>query len=134
MSVCYVVANKILDYNFGKTAHTPPTTYYVGLSTTTINIGGTGATEPVGGAYARVAVTNNKTNFTVAALGSLKNDVSISFVESTSAWGTITYVFLADALTAGNIYFYEALSAPKTVQSATTVLFAAAGLTFTMTN
>jgi len=134
MSVCYVVANKILDYNFGKTAHTPPTTYYVGLSTTVVNINGTGNTEPSGGSYARVAITNNKTTFTTAATGTLKNDISISFPESSGAWGTITYVFISDAPTGGNIYFFEALPSAKTVQTATTVLFVAAALTFSMTN
>ena len=134
MSVTHTSANKILDYNLGKTSHTPPTTYYVGLSTTTIAIDGTGETEPSTGAYARVAVTNNKTNFTTASLGSLTNDTAISFVESTLAWGTITYVFLADNLTAGDIYFFEALPSPKTVQADTTVLFAIAALTFSMTN
>lgn len=134
MSITYTSANKILDYNFGATSYTAPTTYYVGLSTSAIAIAGTGATEPSGGAYARVAVTNNKTNFTTAALGALTNDVAITFVESTASWGTITYVFLADALTAGNIYYYEALPVAKTVQSATIVTFAAGGLTLSMTN
>jgi len=134
MSVCYISANKILDNNLGATANTPPGTYYVGLSTTTVLIDGTGETEPSGGSYARVAITNNKTTFTTAASGELTNDINISFTESTDAWGTITYVFLADALSGGNIYFFEALPASKTVQTATTVVFAASAMTFSMTN
>ena len=134
MSVCYIVANKILDNNLGATANTPPGTYYVGLSTTTIDIDGTGETEPAGGSYARVAITNNKTTFTSAASGELTNDINITFAESTDAWGTITYVFLADALSGGNIYFFEALPSSKVVQTATTVVFAATAMTFSMTN
>ena len=134
MSITYTSANKILDYNFGATAYTPPATYYVGLSTTTIAIDGTGATEPVGGAYAREAVVNTKTNFAVAALGALTNATAIEFTESSTSWGTITYVFLADALTAGNIYYFEVLPVPKTVQTATTVLFSIGALTFSMSN
>jgi len=135
MSVCYIVANKILDNNLGATANTPPGTYYVGLSTSTVLIDGTGETEPSGGSYARIAVTNNKTSFTTAANGELTNDINITFTESTDAWGDITYVFLADAASAaGNIYFFEALPATKTVQTATTVVFAAAAMTFSMTN
>lgn len=133
MSQTYFAGNKILDYNLGATSYTPPATYYLGLSTTTIAVDGTGATEPSGGAYARVAITNNKSNFAVAALSSLTNATAITFVESTLSWGTITYIFLADALTSGNIYYYEALSMPKTVQSATTVYFSIGSLTFNMT-
>jgi len=132
--ITYTSANKILDLNFGSTAYTPPSPYYVGLSISTINIDGSGATEPTGGAYARVAVTNNKTNFTVAASGALSNATAIQFVESTLAWGTITYVFIADALTSGNIYYYEQLPVAKTVQTATTVLFSIGALLFSMTN
>ena len=132
--ITYHSANKILDLNFGATSYTPPSTLYVGLSTTTINIDGTGATEPSGGAYARVAVTNTKSNFTSASNAVLTNSNAITFAESTASWGTITYVFLADALTGGNIWFYEALPVPKTVQTATTVLFSAGSLTLSMTN
>ena len=134
MSITYTSANKILDYNFGATSYVVPATYYVGLSTSVIGIDGTGETEPVGGAYARVAVTNNKTNFAVAALGALTNATAITFVESTTSWGTITYVFLADAISGGNIYYFEALPVAKTVQTATTVLFSIGALTFSMSN
>ena len=134
MSVCYIAANKILDNNLGGTANTPPANYYVGLSTTAILIGGTGKTEPSIGSYARVAIANNKTTFTTAANGALTNGINITFTESTDSWGTITYVFLADALSGGNIYFFEALPSSKIVQTATTVIFAASAMTFSMTN
>jgi len=132
--ITYYSANRILDLNFGATSYVVPSTLYVGLSTSTIGIDGTGATEPSSGAYARVAVTNNKTNFGTASNGALTNSVAITYTESTASWGTITYVFIADALTGGNIWFYEALPVPKTVQTATTVLFSASSLTLSMTN
>ncbi len=134
MSIAYYASNQILDRLFGATAYNSPATWYVGLSTTTINSDGTGATEPVAGAYARVAVTNNKSNFSVAANGSLSNAAVVQFVESTASWGTITYVFLSDALTSGNIWVYDVLSTAKTVQSYTTVLFSIGAMVFSMTN
>jgi len=134
MSVTYLSAGKVLDFNFGATSYTPPGTLYMGVSTSVIQPDGSGYTEPVGGAYARVAVTNNKTNFTVASNGTLSNATAITFVESTAAWGTITYAFLADALTAGNVYWFEALPTPKAVASATTVLFSIGSLVISMTN
>lgn len=134
MAVTFYSANRVLDYNFGNTSYSPPATYYFGLSTTTINIDGTGATEPSGGSYARVALTNNKTNWGNASNASLTNSTAVQFTESTASWGTITYVFLNDASTSGNIYWFDALSPARTVASATTVLFAIGAVTVQMTN
>jgi len=134
MSVCYIVANKILDNNLGDVANVICGSYYVGLSTTTVLIDGTGETEPVGGAYARVGIANDKDTFSAASSGSLVNDIDIEFAESTDAWGTITYVFLADAISGGNIYFFEELPASKIVQDDTIVKFAASAMTFSMNN
>lgn len=134
MSVTYTSANKVLDYNFGGTTYSVPTTLYFGLSTTAINIDGTGATEPSGGSYARVSFTNNKTNWGVASTGALTNSTAITFPESTASWGTITHVFLADASTAGNIWWFDALSPTRTVATATTVLFAIGAVTVQMNN
>lgn len=134
--ITYLASNKILDYLFGGTSFTNLSTFYVGLSTTTIGADGTGCTEPSSGAYARVAVANNKTTFGVASNGSLTNLITISFAESTAAWGTITYVFLAAAGTSGvnDIWYFEALPTPKAVASATTVSFTPSSMTISMTN
>ena len=107
---------------------------YFGLSTTTIQIDGTGATEPSGGAYARVALTNDKTNWGTASNASLTNSAAVTFVESTASWGTITNVLIADALTTGNIWFFDTLSPSRSVASATTVLFAIGAITVSMSN
>ena len=134
MSITYYSANRILDRNFGSTAYTPPATMYFGLSTTPVQIDGTGATEPSGGSYARVAFTNDKTNWGVSSNGVLTNLVALQFTESTASWGTITYVFIADALSAGNIWYFDALSPSRSVQISTTVLFAIGAITMTMNN
>jgi hypothetical protein len=134
MAITYYSANRILDYNFGGTSYSVPSSFYFCLSTTTINIDGSGATEPSGGAYARVALTNNKTNWGNASNAVLTNSTAVQFAESTSSWGTITYVFLSDASSAGNVWYYDALSPARTVASATTVLFAIGAITVQMTN
>lgn len=134
MSVCYIVADKILDKNLGGVTNTISGSYYVGLSTTAVLIDGTGETEPAGGAYARVEIANDKDTFTASSSGSLANAIDIEFTESTDSWGTITHVFLADALSSGNIYFFEELPSSKIVQSDTIVKFEAAAMTFSMTN
>jgi hypothetical protein len=136
MSYTNLARNQIGDYLFGGTAFSNLGTFYLGLSTTTILSDGTGATEPVAGAYARVALANNKTTFSVASAGSLTNLITISFAESTASWGTITHVFLAAAGTSGvnDIWYYEALPTPKAVASQTTVSFSPSALTVSMSN
>jgi len=133
MTTTYYQANRILDRNFGATSFTIPSTLYFGLSTTAISADGTGATEPSTGSYARASAANNKTTWGNAASGSLTNLISISFPESTASWGTITYVFISDAASAGNMLYYAVLSPSRTVQTSTTVLFAASAITVTMT-
>lgn len=134
MAITYFSANKLLDYNFGQTSYSVPTSLYFCLSTTSINIDGTGATEVSGGSYARVSLVNNKTNWGTASNASLTNSTAIQFPESTASWGTITTVFISDASSAGNIWWYDTLSPSRTVASATTVLFAIGAVTVQMTN
>lgn len=124
MAITTYQANRLNNYLFGATSFTPNGTYYIGLSTTAINAAGAGVTEPTGGGYKRVAVTNNKTNFTDSTGGIVQNKVQFEFPESTTAWGTITHVFISDGLTGGNILYYDALTTPRTVQTATILLFA----------
>lgn len=134
MAITYYSANRVLDFNFGNTSYTVPATYYFGLSTTTISIDGTGATEPSGGSYARVALTNNKTNFGNASNASLSNLAAVQFPESTASWGTITYVGVWDASTSGNLWWFDALSPARSVATATTVLIAIGAMTISMSN
>jgi len=137
MSISENASNKVLDRLFGQTTLTPPTTYYVGLSTNALTFSGSITGEPSGGAYARVAVTNNKTNWANAASGILANLTSVTFTESTASWGTITHVFLASSLAgtaASDLWFYEALTASRAVADTTTVLFDVGGIEMQMDN
>ena len=134
MAITYYSANRVLDKNFGGTAYSEPATYYFGLSTTTIQIDGTGATEPAGGAYARVALTNNKTNWGTASNAALTNSTAVTFPESSGSWGTITYVGMWDASTAGNIWWFDVLTPARAVASTTTVLFSIGSITVSMSN
>lgn len=114
-----------------------PATLYFGLSTTTVAIDGTGITEPASAnGYARVAVTNNGTNFTVTTIATgsgggaqVQNATPISFPQSSASWGTVTYWFASDASTGGNIVAYGALSSSQTIGASNTVSFAANALT-----
>lgn len=134
MSVTDLQANRLLDQSFGSVSWSVPATLYFGLSTTPINDDGTGETEPVGGSYARASAANNKTTWGNASGATLSNDIEISFDESSGSWGTVTYVFIADALSGGNILYFDALSPSRSVQSLTTVLFAIGSIDISMVN
>jgi hypothetical protein len=126
---------KVLSALLGGASLGAPATWYVGLSTTTIT-NAAGPTEPSGGAYARVAVTNNTTNFP-AATGNTpatsSNGTTITFPASTASWGTVTYAFLADASSGGNVWFFGALTSSVNVNAAGfTLSFAANALSITL--
>lgn len=127
---------KLLDHVLGGVAYTPPATVYVGLATAAITDATTGTTvtEPTGGAYARVAVTNNATNWPAASgtTATKKNGTEIAFPEATAGWGTVTYFFIADAATEGNILMWGSLSASKTVDSGDLPRFNTDSLTVTL--
>jgi len=109
-------ALQVLKRLFGAVAYTEPTVLYFGVSTTEVNIDGTGRTEPTDPAYARVAVDNNSASFSDFVTGvGRKNIIDIEFPTATVSQGTITYLFIADALTVGNIMYYAELLVPKVV-------------------
>jgi hypothetical protein len=124
--------NIVLDHVFGKTTFTAGANLYVGLSTTTITDAGGNITEPSGGAYARVTIANNKTTWTTASGGSISNAITITFASATSAWGTVTDMFISDSSSAGNIYVYDDLTTSKAVTSGDTVQFNPGDLTINL--
>lgn len=124
--------NELLDHAFGAALFTPAGTLYVGLSTTAINDAGGNITEPSGNNYARVAVTNNATNFPAASGGAKSNGLAITFPQASGAWGTVTHFFISDAPSGGNIYCWGALTASKEVTTGDTLSFAVGDLDITL--
>jgi hypothetical protein len=127
--------NALLGHVFGKTVYTAPVTLYFGLSSTTIADAGTGITEPSTGAYARVAVTNNTTNFPAPVGGSLSNGTAVTFPQASASWlagANMVDFFIADAASSGNILAYGTLTTPKSVTTGDQLIFPIASLTFTL--
>lgn len=126
---------KVLDEVFGATAFTAPATVYIGLWTSALSDSATGsaAGEVSGGAYARVSVTNNKTNWTTASAGALSNATVVTFPAATASWGTVTHVGIADAATAGNMLAWADLTTSKTIGSGDTAQFAVGDIDVTLT-
>ena len=124
--------NASLDATFGSGT---PATLYLAVSTTTPNKDGTGFTEPVGNGYARVAITNNTTNFpaatTVGGQGQIQIATVQTFPTATGDWGSCTYVGVFDAPTGGNLRWMAQMSVAKSPTSGDALQFAANTLTVT---
>lgn len=125
--------NRVLDSRYGGGGnYVPPATVYLALFTSMPTVS-TGGTEASGGSYARVAVTNNNTNFPNSVAGVKSNGVAFTFVQATAGWGSIVGFGFFDALVAGNLQDFAPLNTPKTVQNGDTPSFAPGQLTFTET-
>ena len=111
--------NLVADNVFRKdTSPAIPTTYYVGLSTTTPAEDGTGVTEPTKAAgYKRVAASN----LSPAVDGLVTNSSAISFDEPTANWGTITHFMIFDAPSGGKLLMFGELSPHRTIEDSTTM-------------
>lgn len=117
--------HRVLDVFIGGASFTPPANLYIALYTTgTTSESGTGtnagAAEVAGGSYARVAVTNNATNWPAAAVASngktmKSNANSITFPTASADWGWITQWAIVDAATGGNIYYYGTFDVAKQI-------------------
>lgn len=124
--------NELLDHVFGDSAYTAPSTLYIGLSTTTPNDDGSNFTEVSGNNYARVAVSNNLTEWPAASGGSKTNGNAITFPEATGSWGTITHAGIFDASSGGNLLAVGPLDTSRTIDSAEVLEIPATGLTITL--
>lgn len=106
-------ANTLLDQLYGSGT---PATLYFALFTSAPAADGTGGTEVTGGSYARVAVTNNATNFPAAASGQKSNGTAIVWPTATADWGIVTdLVVISTSSGAGTRYDWGALDTPKTI-------------------
>lgn len=136
MSASDYLENKVLDHVLGKTTYTGPATLYYALHTADpTDAGAQNANEATGTAYARVAKTNNTTEFPNASGGVKANGSDVNFpTPGSGGWGLCTHWSVGDAISgAGNILFSAALAVPKTIDQDDTVSFAAGALTYTAT-
>jgi len=134
MSSTTTAENLLLDSWFGAVALSVPGTWYASLSTAAPTEAGTNFVEPVGNGYARVAITNNLSNFPSATSGAKTNGTAITFPESAASWGTITHVGFYNQATGGSLYFWEQLPTSKAVAANTTVYFSIGSLTISNLN
>jgi hypothetical protein len=134
---CAAFERSILDI-LGGVTYTPPGTIYLALSTAAFTTAATGSSmtevSSSGTAYARVAVTNNLTNWP-SATGSnpatKSNGTVFTFPTATASWGTILSAYLVDASSAGATLWGADLTTSKAVLTGDTATYAAGALTIT---
>jgi hypothetical protein len=118
--------NALINATLRNTSYTSPTTVYVGLYTTDPGEGNTG-TEVSGGSYARTSVT-----FGAPSNGVSTNSASVTFPTATGTWGTVTHVGILDASTSGNLLYYTALDASKSIASGDVFTISTGNLSVTL--
>lgn len=110
MSFSNYLETELLDHVFAGNAYTSPSTVYVGLFTTNPDEDGSGI-EVSGGSYARQAGTFSVTGNTATTTA------AIEFPTATGTWGTVTHIGIYDAVSAGNLLAYAALTTSKSIAS-----------------
>ena len=134
--------NKLIDHVLRNTAYTVPSGVYVALFTAAPSDAG-GGTEVTGGSYARVQVgpsvsawlsTNGTTSGASSGTGGqTSNGADITFAAPTANWGVVTHFALFDAASGGNLLFWGALTASKTINNGDAApKFLARALTITL--
>jgi hypothetical protein len=119
----------ILDGIMGDPDYTPPTNWFVGLSTTTPTEAGANFTEPVGNGYARVSTADADWDPASGTAPAIKDNANaITFPQATGSWGTVTHFGLFDASTGGNLRMWGLLATAKAIANLDTAAFAAAAL------
>ena len=119
----------LLDHVLLGPTYTPPTNWYVALSTTTPNDVGGNFTEPSGNGYVRVSVSGS--TFGSAATGhpaTKSNTTTITFPVASGSWGTITYWGLFTAASGGTVQIWAALTASVAVTTNQQVTLASGAL------
>jgi hypothetical protein len=118
--------NALVNAVLRNTAYTSPTTVYLALYTSDPTDADAG-TEVSGNAYARQSIT-----FGAPSNGVSTNSAAIEFPQATGSWGTVAYVGIRDASTAGNLLFHTALDTSKTIATGDVFRVAAGSLSVTL--
>ena len=99
----------------GTTYASAPATTYVALFTTApTSDAGTGGTECSGGSYARIGITSSSGWSAISGGGTAAEQISnagvVTFVTPTGSWGTVVAVGIYDALTNGNLLYFNTIT------------------------
>jgi len=118
--------NALINATLRNTSYTSPATVYMGLYTSDPTDANTG-TEVSGGSYTRMAVTMGAPSNGVST-----NSAAIEFPQASGSWGTVGWIGLLDASSAGNLLYHTPLDTSKTISSGDIFKIAIGGLSVTL--
>ena len=118
--------NALVNVTLRGTAFTAVSTPYIALFTSDPTDAGTG-TEVSGGSYARTAAT-----FGAPSNGVSVTSADITFPTATASWGTVGWIGIYDASTAGNLLYHTPLDVAKTIDSGDIFKITAGNLSVTL--
>ncbi len=105
-------ARHVLDYSVGKTAMPSLPTVSIALFTAVGTDAGSGFTEVTGGSYTRAATAGSDWNAAAGSAPSTDSNVnSIMFPVATGSWGTVIAFGGYDAMSSGNLLWWDYLGA-----------------------
>lgn len=117
--------NLVLKWAFTTNSVTRPTAWYMALFTAACGETG-GGTEVSGSGYARQAFTPGLSGSVISNSGG-----QVQFTASGGNWGSITYVGVFDASTAGNLMLCGPLTTPRTINDGDVLTFSTGTFGFT---
>lgn len=121
------IKNKIMNAMFGNVPYTFPTSFSVGLSTTTPTSSGGNIKEPAASTgYQRVSLPL----FGAASNGAVANVEEIEFPVFTSDAGTATHYVLYDQN--NKVFWFDELKVARRLEADTMLIFAAGALRITL--
>lgn len=118
--------NALINATLRNTSYTSPTTVYMGLYTSDPTDANTG-TEVSGGSYTRTAVTMGAPSNGVST-----NTAAVEFPQASGSWGTVGWIGILDASSAGNLLYHTPLDTSKTISSGDIFKIAIGGLSVTL--
>jgi hypothetical protein len=118
--------NALINATLRNTSYTSVATVYVSLFTTDPTDAGSG-TEVSGGSYARTSAT-----FGAPSNGASVTTADVTFPTCTSSWGTVGWIGIHDASTAGNLLYHTPLDASKTIDTGDIFKIATGNLSVTL--
>jgi ABC-type transport system involved in cytochrome c biogenesis permease subunit len=121
------LANKVLDHILKNTSYSPPATVYIGLYTSNPDNDNSGS-EVSGNNYSRTAMA-----FSSASAKATSNSGVVVSAVASGSWGTITHFGILDASTSGNLLYYGAFTASKTITNGEAAYFAAGEIDIAIT-
>ena len=118
--------NALINHTLRNSALSAPSAVYVSLHTANPDEDASGS-ELSGSAYARQAAT-----FAAPSNGVSTTSADINFPKATGSWGTVSHIGIWDASSSGNMLYYTALDASKTIATGDILKIAAGSLTVTL--